>query len=190
VENPEINAETASANPAGASDSAVAAELDKLRVERDGLRVERDELRDTLLRRQAEFDNFRKRTERERQEQVSYASMEVVGDLLPILDDFERAIASDSSSSEYAKGVQMIYQRMSEALKKTGLEPIEAEGKWFDPNIHQAVERVETNEAPENTVLGEFRRGYHFKGKLLRPSMVRVAVPAAEPRSDSRILKI
>jgi molecular chaperone GrpE len=84
----------------------------------------------------------------------------------------------------------MIYQRMSEALKKLGLEPIEAAGKSFDPNIHQAVERVETNDLPENTVLGEFRRGYSFKGKLLRPSTVRVAVPAAEPRSDSRILKI
>jgi molecular chaperone GrpE len=191
VENPEINAETASANSAGASDAgALASEMDKLRVERDGLRVERDELRDTLLRRQAEFDNFRKRNERERQEQVSYASMEVVADLLPILDDFERALASDAASSEYEKGVQMIYQRMSEALKKTGLEAIEAEGKSFDPNIHQAVERVETNEAPENTVLGEFRRGYQFKGKLLRPSMVRVSVPAAEPRADSRILKI
>jgi molecular chaperone GrpE len=189
VENPEINAETASANPAGASDPISPAELDKLRIERDGLRVERDELRDTLLRRQAEFDNFRKRNERERQDQIQYASMEVVGDLLPILDDFERAIAADSSSTEYAKGVQMIYQRMSEALKKVGLEPIETAGKSFDPNIHQAVERVETNESPENTVLGEFRRGYYFKGKLLRPSMVRVAVPA-EPRADSRILKI
>jgi molecular chaperone GrpE len=189
VENPEFNAETASANAAGASDPALAAEMDKLRVERDGLRVERDELRDTLLRRQAEFDNFRKRNERDRQEQVQYASMEVVGDLLPILDDFERALESDATSSEYAKGVQMIYQRMAEALKKTGLEPIDTAGKSFDPNIHQAVERVETNDAPENTVLGEFRRGYQFKGKLLRPSMVRVAV-AAEPRADSRILKI
>lgn len=189
MENPEINAENASANPAGAPDPALAAENNTLRAERDGLRAERDELRDTLLRRQAEFDNFRKRNERERQEQTQYASMEVVGDLLPILDDFERALGADTSSPEYSKGVQMIYGRMAEALKKTGLEAIDAEGKPFDPHLHQAVERVETNDVPENTVLGDFRRGYQFKGKLLRPSMVRVAVPA-EPRADSRILKI
>jgi len=82
---------------------------------------------------------------------------------------------------------------MAESLKKTGLEPIETAGKPFDPHIHQAIERVETNESPDNTVLGEFQKGYHFKGKLLRPSMVRVAVAApipAPPRNDSKILNI
>ena len=190
MEKPEINADDVSANPTTTSESAANAELDQIRIERDGLRVERDELRDTLLRRQAEFENFRKRTERERMEQSQYASMEVVGDVLPILDDFERALAADSNSPEYAKGIQMIYQRMAESLKKTGLEPIDSVGKEFDPHLHQAIERVETNDSPENTVLGEFQRGYQFKGKLLRPSMVRVAVPGAAPRTDSRILKI
>lgn len=185
----DVSANPVSANPATASETVSPAELDQLRIERDGLRVERDELRDTLLRRQAEFDNFRKRTERERMEQSQYASMEVVGELVPILDDFERALAADSNSPEYARGVQMIYQRMSESLKKTGLESIDTAGKPFDPHLHQAIERVETNDAPDNTVIGEFQRGYNFKGKLLRPSMVRVAVPAA-PRTDSRILKI
>ena len=140
------------------------------------LKAERDDLRDLLLRRHAEFDNFRKRTERDRQEQVQYASMEVVGDLLPILDDFERALTADSASPEYAKGVQMIYTRMAESLKKTGLEAIESTGQPFDPHLHQAIERVETKDAADNTVLGEFQKGYNFKGKLLRPSMVRVAV--------------
>ena len=112
VQNSEINADATSANPTATPESA--AELDQLRVERDGLRFERDELRDTLLRRQAEFDNFRKRIERERQDQIQYASMDVVGDLLPILDDFERALTADASSPEYAKGVQLIYQRMAE----------------------------------------------------------------------------
>jgi molecular chaperone GrpE len=184
VENSEIKVDDVSA-----PETATPAELDQLRIERDGLRVERDELRDNLLRRQAEFDNFRKRTERDRVEQSQYASMEVVGELIPILDDFERALAADSSSPEYAKGVQMIYQRMAESLKKTGLEPLDATGKQFDPHLHQAIERVETNDAPDNTVIGEFQRGYNFKGKLLRPSMVRVAVPAV-PRTDLRILKI
>ena len=189
MENTEIKVDDVSANPPASPGAATPAELDQLRIERDGLRVERDELRDTLLRRQAEFDNFRKRTERERVEQSQYASMEIAGELLPVLDDFERALAADSGSSEYAKGVQMIYQRMAETLKKTGLEPIDTQGKPFDPHLHQAIERVETSDAPDNTVIGEFQRGYHFKGKLLRPSMVRVAVPLA-PRNDSRILKI
>ncbi|HVW83864.1 MAG TPA: nucleotide exchange factor GrpE [Bryobacteraceae bacterium] len=150
--------------------------LDQLRIERDGLKAERDEARDLLLRRQAEFDNFRKRTERERSEYLQYAGMEMVKDLLPVLDDFERALQADSGSSDYAKGVAMIYNRMLETLKKLGLEPMETAGKPFDPHLHQAIERVETNEAEDNTVLGEFQRGYHFKGKLLRPAMVRVAV--------------
>jgi molecular chaperone GrpE len=184
-----MKADDMPANPTTLPDIAAAAEMDQLRVERDGLRVERDDLRDTLLRRQAEFDNFRKRTERERIELSQYASMEVVGDLVPILDDFERALAADSTSPEFAKGVQMIYQRMAESLKKTGLEPIDTSGKPFDPHLHQAIERVETSDAPENTIIGEFQRGYHFKSKLLRPSMVRVAVPAMV-RPDSRILKI
>ncbi len=192
MENSEIKTDAASANTP-ASEAAIPAELDQLRIERDGLRVERDDLRDTLLRRQAEFDNFRKRAERERQEHSQFASMDVIGDLLPILDDFERALTADSSSPEYAKGVQMIYNRMAESMKKTGLEQIEAVGQPFDPHMHQAIERVETNDSPDNTVVGEFQKGYQFKGKLLRPSMVRVAVPLAvpaPPRSDSKFLNI
>jgi molecular chaperone GrpE len=192
VENPEIKTDGASAEPTTTSESATNAELDQTRIERDGLRVERDELRDLLLRRQAEFDNFRKRTERDRIEQSQYASMDVVGELVPVLDDFERALGADAASPEYAKGIQMIYQRMAESLKKTGLEPIDAVGKTFDPHQHQAIERVETNDSAENTVIGEFQRGYNFKGKLLRPSMVRVAVPpsVSAPRANTRILKI
>jgi molecular chaperone GrpE len=150
--------------------------LDQLRVERDGLRVERDDLKDLLVRRQAEFDNFRKRTERERSEYIQYAGMEFVKQLLPIIDDFERALKADSGSPEYAKGVEMIHHRMAETLKKLGLEPIETAGAHFDPHLHQAIERVETQDAEDGAILGEFQRGYHFKGKLLRPSMVRVAV--------------
>jgi molecular chaperone GrpE len=142
----------------------------------EALKAERDELKDLLLRRQAEFDNFRKRTERERSEYLQYAGMEMVRDLLPILDDFERALKSECGGPEYAKGVEMIYGRMAESLKKLGLEPVESVGKLFDPHLHQAIERVETNDAEDNTVLGEFQRGYYFKGKLLRPSMVKVAI--------------
>jgi len=82
----------------------------------------------------------------------------------------------ETPDREYAKGVELIYQRMYETLKKLGLEPIDTQGKRFDPNLHQAVERVPTEDAEDQTVLGEFQRGYQFKGKLLRPAMVRVAV--------------
>lgn len=159
-----------------AQGEAPADQMGQLRAELDNVKADREELRELLLRRQAEFDNFRKRTERERSEYLQFASMEAVKDLLPVLDDFERALKSEAGNADYAKGVEMIYSRMYDALKKLGLEPIEAAGQQFDPHLHQAVERVPTDEVPDNTVLGEFQRGYHFKGKLLRPSMVRVAV--------------
>jgi len=155
---------------------AIDEQADQLRVERDGLRVERDEVRELLLRRQAEFDNFRKRTEKERSEYLQYAGMEMVRDVLPILDDFDRALKVEGGSPEYVKGVEMIYSRMYETLKKLGLEPIGTAGQMFDPHLHQAVERVETADAPDGSILDEFQRGYRFKGKLLRPSMVKVAV--------------
>lgn len=150
--------------------------LDQLRIERDGLKAERDELRELLLRRQAEFDNFRKRTEKERSEYVQYAGAEIVREILPILDDFDRALKAAGAGSEYSKGVELIHTHLYDALKKAGLEPIESEGKAFDPYLHQAVERVESKDAAEGTILGEHQRGYNFKGKLLRPSMVKVAV--------------
>jgi molecular chaperone GrpE len=152
--------------------------VDQLRAERDALKAERDEVKELLLRRQAEFDNFRKRTEKERSEYVQYAGMEIVREILPILDDFDRARKVEGGSPEYTKGVELIYTHMCETLKKLGLEPIETTGRNFDPHLHQAVERVETKDSPDGTILGEFQRGYNFKGRLLRPSMVKVAVGA------------
>ena len=151
-------------------------ETDVLKAERDGYKAERDELKELLPRRQAEFENFRKRTEKERFEYSQYAGMEMVRELLPVLDDFERALKTECKSADYAKGIEMIYGRMLESLKKAGLEPIDTAGSQFDPHLHQAIERVETEDAEDGTVLGEFQRGYNFKGKLLRPSMVKVAV--------------
>jgi molecular chaperone GrpE len=150
--------------------------LAALTAERDQLAAEKADLYDRLLRRQAEFENFRRRAERERSDYLQFASMELVGNLLPVLDDFERALKVESTDREYVKGIELIYQRFYDSLKKTGLEPIEAAGKPFDPNFHQAVERVHTDEVEDQTVLAEFQRGYNFKGKLLRPAMVKVAV--------------
>jgi molecular chaperone GrpE len=169
--NPETNTTDNEQNgtASGTADSASTPEIEQLKAERD-------ELRDMLLRRQAEFDNFRKRTERERSEYLQWAGMEAVKDLLPVLDDFERAMRVEGGNPDYVKGVEMINTRMLDTLKKLGLEPIESTGKPFDPHLHQAIERVETTDAEDGTVLGEFQRGYNFKGKLLRPAMVRVAV--------------
>lgn len=144
--------------------------------ERDKLAAAAAELNDRLLRRTAEFDNFRKRTEKERLEFYEYASMDAVRSMLPILDDFERALKVETADKDYARGMELIYQRTFESLKKLGLEPIEAEGKPFDPNVHHAVEMVNSSDAPDHTVLADLQRGYNFKGRLLRPSMVKVAV--------------
>jgi molecular chaperone GrpE len=145
--------------------------------ERDQARAEIAELQDRLLRNRAEFENFRRRSERDRSEFLQFMGMEVVREILPIVDDFERAQKSETTDANYRKGIDLIYQRLVDTLKKMGLEPIEIEaGTPFDPNMHQAVVRLETEDAPDNTVLEEFQRGYNFKGKLLRPAMVKVAV--------------
>ena len=148
----------------------------ELTAERDQLAAANAELQDRFLRAQAEFQNSRKRNERERAEFAEYASTEAVRALLPILDDFERATKSESSDKEYSKGMEMIYQRFYDSLKKLGLEPIVSAGQPFDPHVHHAVEMVETDEAPDHTVLDEYQRGYNFKNRLLRPAMVKVAV--------------
>ncbi|MDQ6664670.1 MAG: nucleotide exchange factor GrpE [Acidobacteriota bacterium] len=158
------------------SEPGLQGEVAGLTAERDKLSSEKAELQDVLLRRQAEFNNFRRRTERDRSDFVQYAGMELVRELLPVLDDFERALQADSGSKDYAKGVELIYQRMYDTMKKIGLEPIDTAGKIFDPHLHQAVEKVQTDDAEDHAILSEFQRGYHFKGKLLRPSMVKVAV--------------
>ena len=145
-------------------------------AERDQLLTEKAELSDRLLRARAEFENARRRVERERSDFLQFAAMDLVREILPIVDDFERALKVETADRDYSKGIELIYQRLFETLKKMGLEPIETKGMQFDPNLHQAVERVPTEEAEDMAILGEFQRGYNFRGKLLRPSMVKVAV--------------
>ncbi len=153
-----------------------AALLAGVTAERDQLAKERADLYDQLLRRTAEFDNFRRRSQRERGEFTEYASMEAVRQMLPVLDDFERALRTETSDREYAKGMELIYNRLFEILKRLGLEPMEVEGQQFDPHVHHAVEMITTEEAPDQTIVEELQRGYNFKGRLLRPAMVKVAV--------------
>jgi molecular chaperone GrpE len=155
--------------------------LQSLISERDLLLEEKADLTDRLLRRQAEFDNFRRRAERERADVLEYANTETVRSILPILDDFERALKVEcTGNKEYVRGMELIHQRLSDALKKLGVEPISAKGLKFDPHIHHAVEMSETDDVEDHTILEEYQRGYNFRGKLLRPAMVKVSVASKQ----------
>jgi molecular chaperone GrpE len=167
-----------SSQPSGRADApgSPASALEAVTAERDRLIDEKNDLMDRLLRRQAEFDNFRRRAEREKADVLEYANTETVRAILPILDDFERALKVECSGKEYARGMELIYQRLLDALKKLGLEPISAKGLRFDPNVHHAVDMVETDEVEDHMVLDEYQQGYNFRGRPLRPAMVKVAV--------------
>lgn len=149
---------------------------DTFSEERDRLVREKAELQDLAQRRQAEFDNFRRRVERERSDLLEFAAMDSVKALLPVLDDFERALKSESSDKEYSRGLELIYGRLYESLKKLGLEPIGDDVRVFNPHIHHAVEMVDTKDHPDQAVLDVYQKGYYFKGRLLRPAMVKVAI--------------
>jgi molecular chaperone GrpE len=147
-----------------------------LTAERDQLAAAKADIEDRMLRARAEFDNVRRRGDRDRAEFLLFANMDLVKELLPVVDDFERALRLETTDGEYAKGIELIYQGLIETLKKFGLEPIETTGRLFDPHLHQAVDRVVTEDVEDMAILSEYQRGYNFKGKLLRPAMVRVAV--------------
>jgi molecular chaperone GrpE len=168
-----VSPETETSTPREASASTQGSIAD---AEREQFAKEKLELQELLQRRQAEFENYRKRVEREKAELFEFASMDAIKAILPILDDLERALKVESADKEYARGMELIYQRFTESLKKQGLEPLAAKGSLFDAHLHSAVDMVETDEHPDQTILDEYQKGYFFKGKLLRPAMVKVAV--------------
>ncbi|HUQ49482.1 MAG TPA: nucleotide exchange factor GrpE [Terriglobales bacterium] len=139
------------------------------------LQAERDALFDRLARQQAEFENYRKRVEKDKQESRDFTVVETLKPLLPILDNFELALKAQSSGSDLRKGVDLIRKQMEDALSKLGVQAISAPGQPFDPRLHEAIEMVESSEVEDNHVLEELQRGYKYKDKLLRPAMVRVA---------------
>jgi len=144
----------------------------------DELQRERDEFKDLLLRKSAEFDNFRRRTERERQSQADAAAADLLTELLPLVDDLERALQAESGSEgaeAYRRGVELIHRQLSELLRKRGVRPVEALGADFDPNFHQAVAHEPASGHREGEIVEEYRRGYMLGDRLLRPSMVKVA---------------
>jgi molecular chaperone GrpE len=168
--------EELSAPDGSAADSIVSGEIQKLVEERDGFK-------DSLLRKQAEFENYKKRIERERSEYVQFASAELMRELLNALDSFDLAIRNSgnekSAGDNMLRGLDLVYKQFQDTLGRFGLKAIEAAGQPFDPNFHQAVSTVPTNEVEENTVVDEFRRGYTLNGRLLRPAMVSVSKSAA-----------
>lgn len=168
VEEPQRAAEEAAeaGNDAGAS-----AELEKLRAESE-------EYQQRLLRTQADFDNFRRRTVKEKEELGKYASAKLITELLPVIDNFERALSSAGESadaSSYTKGVEMIFRQLEGILKAEGLTPMEAEGQPFNPEFHQAIMQVESDEHDEGVVVEVVQKGYLLKDKVLRPAMVKVS---------------
>lgn len=135
------------------------------------------ELSDKILRQMAEFDNFRKRTTREKEEIGIVAKSKCIADLLPVLDNFERAMQTDCADAEFKKGMELIFKSMTDALKKMGVEEIEAEGKPFNPDFHYAVSTVENEELGSNVVASVLQKGYQIGGKVIRHAMVAVANP-------------
>lgn len=164
------------------STSTTATQTSDLAAQLDAALAEKAQLQDLVLRRQADYDNFRRRVEREKLDIRETASMDAAMALLPILDDFERALKAlpaeleDGAFRDYAKGMDLIYQRLLDSLTRLGLEPVEAVGQPFDPNVHNGIQREERDDVEDHTVLEEYQRGYRFKGRLLRPAMVKVAV--------------
>jgi len=152
-----------------------------LRDQLERLRGEKNDLQRTLVRLQADFDNYRKRVDRERGSENARALGAAIEGLLPALDGFERALAAhnDPAYEDFRQGFDLIYRQLREALSRLGLERIETAGQPFDPRVHQAVERVESSEHEDGVVIDEMQAGYRFRDRVLRPAMVRVAVHAA-----------
>jgi molecular chaperone GrpE len=143
------------------------------------LSADLEELRQSLLRHQADFANYRKRAEKENKEAFQRATARVIEGLIPVIDGFEHALAAhrEAEYESYRKGFELIYKQLIDNLARLGVERIEPLGKPFDPHLHQAMDRAETAAHPDGTILDVYQPGYVYHGRVLRPAMVRVAVP-------------
>lgn len=173
-------------DPPNDADS-VAADTDRANTELTKLANDLDDLRQTLLRRQADFDNYRKRIEKERSEDSKRATARVIEGLIPVLDGFEHALAAhrEAEYENYRKGFELIYKQLLDNVSRLGAERVEPTGKMFDPHLHQAMDRTETTDYEDGTILQVFQPGYLFHGRVLRPALVRVAIhPSAASKSS------
>ncbi|WP_068774335.1 nucleotide exchange factor GrpE [Paenibacillus sp. FJAT-26967] len=161
-----------SAQQDGEQSSARDAELQELRVQAE-------ENQQRLLRTQADFDNFRRRSRQEKEEFAKYASLKLIEQLLPVIDNFDRALLSSRETQDFealAKGIEMVYRQLEQLMTQEGLTPIQAVGQPFNPEFHQAVMQVETEEYEEGIVVEEMQKGYMLKDRVIRPTMVKVSV--------------
>ena len=154
---------------------------DDVAVDVAALQKDRDETYDRLLRMTAEFDNYRKRTDRERRDLSDFLTMDVVRDLLPAIDDLERAlanpgpVATNPELERYHQGIILIHRQLIDQLRKRNVEPLEVVGLMFDPEWHEAVANEPADGRPDGQIVAELRRGYRIGSRLLRPAMVKVA---------------
>ncbi len=155
----------------------------------DELRAQNKVLQDRVMRTMADFDNFRKRTEREKQDFFKYALAGSIKDLLPVLDNFDRALEHAEEGDDFHKGVLLIYKQLFDVLQKNGVKTVDENGVHFDPNIHEAVVREENDAVPNHTVVAVLQKGYFLHDRLLRPALVKVAVGGPErdapPQAES-----
>ena len=147
----------------------------KKKKEKDKFEQQIEDLTDRLKRSMAEFDNYRKRTEKEKSSMYIIGAKDIVEKMLPIVDNFERGLAQAPEDDPFAEGMKMIYRQMMTAFDEMGVKPIETVGKEFDPNLHNAVMHVEDDSVGENIVVEEFQKGYTYKDFVVRHSMVKVA---------------
>jgi len=175
-----INMDDAQRNtgPEPSDESKLAADSAAADAEVAKLASDLNELRQTLMRRQADFDNYRKRIEKERADDAKRHTARVVEGLIPVIDGFEHALAAhrEAEYENYRKGFELIYKQLVDNITRLGVERTDPLGKPFDPHLHQAMDRTETVEHEDGTILQVFQPGYVFHGRVLRPAMVRVAV--------------
>lgn len=170
----EAPADDATETRKASTDSEATSNSEELAAANEKLTAELAERDARYLRLQADFENFRRRTRQEKEELAAVVTQSFLKDMLPLLDNFERALTADKEAESFHQGVEMIYKQMVEALKKHGLEYIETAGKKFDPNFHEAVMRVQNSELEDDTIALEMQKGYMAKGRVIRPSMVQV----------------
>jgi molecular chaperone GrpE len=157
-------------------------------VELAKLRAEKEDLLQTLVRRQADFENYRKRVERDRHDEARRGVERLIADVIPVLDGFDRALQAhdDPAYEEYRKGMMLIRKQLWDALARHGVERIDAAGKIFDPHVHQAIERAESKDHPDGLILHVFQDGYMFHGRVVRPAIVRVVVHTNEDTNSGK----
>ncbi|MFD7521119.1 nucleotide exchange factor GrpE [Paenibacillus chitinolyticus] len=182
--NPDTNAAEAEkatydAEQAEAAEAAAPEAEGATNTELDELRKAAEDSQQRLLRAQADFDNFRRRTRQEKEEFAKYASLKLIEQMLPVIDNFDRALVSSRETQDFealTKGIEMVYRQLEQVMTQEGLTPIEAVGQPFNPEFHQAIMQVESDEHEEGIVVEEVQKGYMLKDKVIRPSMVKVSM--------------